>query len=42
MTKVKDFFKRLFKRKRKCPNKRCNYNTGKCKCTLDVCHYKNR
>lgn len=42
MTKIKDFLKRLFKKKRKCLNKKCNYNTGKCKCTLDVCHYKNR
>lgn len=28
--------------KRKCKNKRCNYNTGKGKCTLKTCHYKNR
>ena len=33
---------KLFKRKRKCPNKKCNYNTGKGKCTLKVCHYKNK
>lgn len=34
--------KKLFGIKRKCPNKRCNYNTGKGKCKLDQCHYKNR
>lgn len=39
---MKEFFKKIFKRKRKCPNKNCNYNTGKGKCTLDICHYKNR
>ena len=33
---------KLFKRKRKCPNKKRNYNTGKGKCTLEVCHYKNK
>lgn len=42
MVKVMNFLKSIFKKKRICPNKRCNYNTGKGKCTLDQCHYKNR
>lgn len=34
--------KKILGIKRTCPSKRCNYNTGKGKCTLDKCHYKNR
>lgn len=37
-----NWLKKIFKRKRDCGNKKCNYNTGKGKCTLDQCHYKNR
>lgn len=36
------WLKHLFTKKRKCPNLRCNYNTGKGKCKLPACHYKNR
>ena len=36
------YWKMLLSKKKKCKNKKCNYNTGKNKCILDTCHYKNR
>ena len=42
MIPMLDKIKKLFRRKRKCPNKRCNYNNHKGKYKLDICHYKNR
>ena len=38
MAKIKQFSRNYLRKREKCPNKRCNYNTGRCKCTLDVCH----
>ena len=34
--------KNLFRRKVRCPRKKCNYNNGRGKCLLEKCQYKNR